>query len=47
MELISEKELPSGDYELEFEFTEEEIHLLLNYALKRIIKEQLEEEKKN
>ena len=47
MKVISEKELPSGEYELEFDFSEEEIDLLVTYAVEKILEEQLEKEKKN
>lgn len=41
MKILSEKQLPSGDYELECEFTEVEVQILLNYAVVNILKSQL------
>lgn len=46
MKILSEKQLPSGDYQLDCEFTDEEVKILLNYAVVNILKEQLKKEKK-
>lgn len=45
MKILSEKQLPSGDWELDCEFADEEVHLLINYAFNRILKEQIEKMK--
>ena len=42
MIILKEKQTESGNYEFYCEFEENEIHLLLNYAVNNILKEQIE-----
>jgi hypothetical protein len=46
MKILAEKKLPSGDWELDCEFSQEELNILLSYAVNRILKKQLKLEKK-
>jgi len=46
MKILSEKQLPSGDCQLDCEFTDEEIQILLNYAIVDILKKQIKKGKK-
>jgi hypothetical protein len=45
MKIISEKKLPNGDSEFECDFTKEEVNILLSYAVNRILKDIIEQEK--
>ena len=46
MKILSEKQLPSGDYQLDCEVTDEEVQILLNYAIVDILKKQVKKGKK-
>jgi hypothetical protein len=46
MKILAEKQLANGDYQLDCEFTDEEVQVLLNYAVVNILKEQIKNEKK-
>lgn len=46
MKILSEKQLPSGDWELDCEFSQEELNILLSYAVVDILKKQLKRDKK-
>jgi len=43
MKIDELKELEDGSCELDCEFTEEEIKILLNYAVNNLLKEKMEE----
>jgi hypothetical protein len=43
MKILSDKKLPSGEYQLECVFTEEEIQFLINYAVNDILKRHIEQ----
>jgi hypothetical protein len=46
MKILSEKQLPSGDYQLDCEFTEEEIQMFIQYAFVNILKDTIKREKR-
>jgi hypothetical protein len=46
MKILSEKQLSSGDWELECEFSQEELNMLLSYAVVDILKKHLKQDKK-
>lgn len=46
MKILSERQLPSGDWELDCEFSQEELNILVSYALVKLLKKQIKKEKK-
>jgi hypothetical protein len=46
MKILSEKQLPSGDYELTCDFSDQEIQMLVQYAFVNILKDMVKREKR-